>query len=240
MINQEFLSVGPQPIMTDKYRSQGRVEIQQSDVTIVGVARNIASGLPTLLPQIEELAGRFRYSQVVFVEGDSDDATLPSLIKWAAKLPHNRTVISVSSSNDQETNIHFQARPLAREGRLANARNRLLQEVEKLPIQTKYMIMLDTDIIGWNPYGVEDSFGRSDDWDVICANGIILHGLYRDTYAFRSSDIDTNHHKCGSDHGLYNITWNERVKNRALVTVSLLVIAILFTNCSFVRLRKGK
>ncbi len=220
MVNQEFISVTPQQLMTEKYRTRGQAEIRQSDVTIVGVARDIADQLPRLLIQIESLAKEFQFSQAIFVEGDSSDSTLQDLEIWAAKSPYNRTIVTISSFNDMEDVEGFKGLPLPREGRLAKARNKALDELRNLPVQTKYMIVLDMDIIGWNPYGIEDSFGRVDDWDVVCANGILLQGIYRDTYAFRKEGIDTNHHKCGDDHADYNISFTERFQNRALHTVN--------------------
>lgn len=65
----------------------------------------------------------------------------------------------------------------------------------------------------------DGSFGRPS-WDAICANGVILQGVFRDTYAFRTQQINTNHHLNGDDHLLYNISKAERVGNRRMVKVS--------------------
>jgi hypothetical protein len=85
-----------------------------------------------------------------------------------------------------------------------------------------YIIMVDMDVIGWSVPGIENSFGQHASWDVICANGILLHGMYRDTYAYRDygKGIDTNHHKGGHDHLLYNISASEKQQNRNRVRVS--------------------
>lgn len=50
------------------------------------------------------------------------------------------------------------------------------------------------DLLSWSELGIADSFGRRDAWDIVCAHGVILHGLYRDTYAFRAPGVNTNHH----------------------------------------------
>ena len=66
--------------------------------------------------------------------------------------------------------------------------------------------MVDADVLGWDANGVIDSFQRRQEWDVVCANGVMFNGVYRDTYAFRAPDIETNHHWSGNDLGQYNIS----------------------------------
>jgi hypothetical protein len=108
---------------------------------------------------------------------------------------------------------------MPREGRLAEARNIGLRELHRLP-PTEYVIVVDLDVLGWDPHGVADSFFRQhvgndwDDWDVVCANGILLYGLYRDTYAFRTDRLNTNHHWAGNDHAIYNITLAQKKEHR--------------------------
>ncbi len=97
-------------------------------------------------------------------------------------------------------------RPLPREGRLSETRNVGLSLLKKIP-KTEFVVMIDMDILGWDLKGVLSSFkSAADDWDVVCANGIVLHGVYRDTYAFRVPGLDTNHHWVGQDYLDYNLT----------------------------------
>eukprot|EP01034_Spumella_vulgaris_P031137 gene31137-38480_t len=70
------------------------------------------------------------------------------------------------------------------------------------------------DVLGWDNKGVQDSFGRTQYWDAICAHGILLHGLYRDTYALRALDFNNNHHWYGHDHDMYNISLKQAAINR--------------------------
>ena len=65
------------------------------------------------------------------------------------------------------------------------------------------------DLIGFDINGIADSISQQN-WDIICANGVVLHGVYRDTYAFRINGMDTNHHWVGDDHAQYNITNEQR------------------------------
>ena len=71
-----------------------------------------------------------------------------------------------------------------------------------------------------------DSFSRQSHtkWDVICAHGILLYGVYRDTYAFRTDTINTNHHWAGTDHAMYNITIDQKVLYRHRIKVGILII----------------
>jgi hypothetical protein len=104
---------------------------------------------------------------------------------------------------------------MPREGRLAEARNIGLRELHRISETepTEYVIVIDLDVLGWDPHGVADSFYRQiaeQPWDAMCANGILLHGLYRDTYAFRTEQVNTNHHWAGNDHTMYNISAEQK------------------------------
>lgn len=109
---------------------------------------------------------------------------------------------------------NFKGKLLPREGRIAMARNLALEELKKLP-RTDYVIWVDLDVMGWDIAGVMDSFGRNEQWDGVCAHGILLHGIYRDLYALRVLDINTNHHGSGDDHELYGIPESKFAKVRA-------------------------
>ncbi len=220
LINQEWLGVRNQALPTNKFSEVGKEEMARSSVTVLGVAKNIAHKLPTFLPSIEQLVSYFPESQAVFVEGDSSDETLQILQNWASHSKQNRTVYSVSSINEKEKIGVFAGKLMPREGRLAAARNHALNVLHSLPKKTKYVIIVDLDVVGWNILGIQDSFGRPS-WDVMCANGVLMYGVYRDTYAFRMKGITTNHHLGGLDHGLYNMTAKQRVKNREMLRVSI-------------------
>lgn len=107
----------------------------------------------------------------------------------------------------------FSGRNLPREGRLAMSRNDGLAVLRSRP-PTDFVVMIDMDIVGWDMKGLIDSFSRAavaadmgvQPWDVMCANGIILGGLFRDTYAFRQPGINTNHHWAGTDYFDYNMS----------------------------------
>lgn len=83
---------------------------------------------------------------------------------------------------------------------------------------SKYVIVIDPDQLGWDMKGLIDSFSYSS-WDVVCSHGIHVYGIYRDTYAFRTNSIVTNHHLFGDDHKKYNITKQQQEINKNRVTV---------------------
>ena len=218
LINQKLMEAHNQALPTDKYAAEGKEEMARSSVTIMGVCRNVAEELPSMLESVERLAGYFRVSQVIFVEGDSSDETLQILRQWALKSPHNRTVHSTTAIHLKETVGAFAGRPLPREGRIALARNLALKALDSITLKTKYVINVDLDIIGWNDYGIQDSFGRPS-WDVMCANGITIYGAYRDIYSMRMNNLTTNHHIFDEDHLLYNISASQRIVNRKIIEV---------------------
>lgn len=54
----------------------------------------------------------------------------------------------------------------------------------------------------------------------MCAYGTFFNGIYRDSYAVRFNDINTNHHRYGDDYEKYNFTLNDRHKNYRHVKAS--------------------
>jgi glycosyltransferase involved in cell wall biosynthesis len=171
------------------------------------------------------LSHEFSYSMAIFVEGGSIDDTPAILEAWARSSPsNNRTIITIKGNDSFEESGHFKGYKLPREGRLSNARNVGLTELfrlEKLGVKTEFVIVVDLDVLGWDPYGVADSFQKVSNWDVVCANGILLHGVYRDTYAFRTETLNTNHHWAGNDEVMYNISAEEKKDHRRDLKVTI-------------------
>eukprot|EP01035_Chromulina_nebulosa_P017041 gene17041-22550_t len=137
--------------------------MKSSNVTIVGVCRNLGSNVNLILKQVEVLGMLFKYSNVIFVEGDSSDNTRQLLNKWANKSINNRTIISTPSLLEaNESQGYFKGMPLPREGRITFARNIVLDQLKS----TDYVISIDLDIIGWDLHGIVNSFSRKN-WDVM-------------------------------------------------------------------------
>ena len=85
------------------------------------------------------------------------------------------------------------------------ARNVGLQELGRMSL-SEYTIMIDADsmillvnlyyiyvgfmylhlVLGWDSDSIIQAFDDRENWDAICANGVMFNGIYRDTYAFRT------------------------------------------------------
>lgn len=190
LINIGVLSV---PSTPTHYSSNGFTAMSKTNVTFLGVARNVEHQLQHVLHEVEKLSAHFAASQAIFVQGDSDDNTLLMLRQWASSSPHNRSILTTSKVGLRDEVNVGKDMLMPREGAIASARNVGLEYMASRS-STEYVIVLDMDLLGVSVTGVADSFGRTDQWDAVCAHGVILHGLYRDTYAFRTSELNTNHH----------------------------------------------
>ena len=223
LINQEIYSVPVDSVegKLTNVMKLGRAVMKSSSVTIVGVGKNIEDRLRYTLQQVEILSMQFNTSQVIFAEGDSEDKSGDMLRSWATVDPQHRHVISVRGFNLTETVGAFVNIKLPREGRIAMARNAVIKEMHSRK-RTDFIINLDMDILGWDLQGIQDSFGRVESWDAICAHGILLHGIYRDTYALRVMDLNNNHHLSGEDHLSYNISKKQKILNRAKFLVNFI------------------
>ena len=224
LVNQEFMAPeneGPNEFRINqhsKFEKKGIDEMRKSSATFIGVGMDIADQLPEILLRIETMSQYFSSSRAVFAEGDSTDNTYDIFNKWTMKSTSNRTLLTLSNKEfGKEIDGHFAGGNLPREGRIARVRNGVMDLLYKEGgAMTKYIVMVDLDVLGWDMHGVADSFGRRDTtkWDVVCANGIMVHGIYRDTYAFRAQGINTNHHMYGDDYAKYDITSEQRNINQ--------------------------
>lgn len=175
-----------------KYSTRGYDVMKNSTITFIGVAKDADKNIHNVLSHISLLSAFFHSSRAVFVEGDSSDNTLENMKKWAQLSPTNRTILSHTSVGLVDKYNYNSNFSMPREGRIASARNVALEYLKKQSA-TDYILVVDMDVFSWDDIGIMDSFGRTD-WDVMCAHGVYLHGIYRDSYAFRAPGIDTNHH----------------------------------------------
>ena len=189
------------------------LHLRESHATFLCVGKNVESTLRNILRQIDELGVFFGTYDVLFVDGNSSDRTKEIFEKFALqKSDKVKTMfVSVPSENLFELEGPFRGHKMPREGRIAIARNKGLKILDSFrfgnaSLNYNYVIMIDADIFGWDLRGVIDTFGKRDSWDVVCANGVMFNGIYRDTYAFRSTHVETNHHWTGSDLSSYNVS----------------------------------
>lgn len=213
LINQGIIYIENAPIFKHQHSGAGKTEMKRSTVTFVGVGKRVDMvSLSPLLVQIEKMGSMFKEFCVIIVMDDYDPFLHPTLYGWVESAPLTRQVIS-SLPAEGNTEATYLRQSLPREGKITVARNTALETYRK-GIATDYLIQIDMDIVGWDLGGVEDSFGQSNEWDAVCANGVILYGIYRDVYAFRAPGIMTNHHLSGLDHLVYNISLEQRQRNR--------------------------
>lgn len=229
-INQGIVNIESAPITLHQYSGIGRAEMRQSTATFVGVGKRVDMvSLSPLLLQIDKLGSMFKDSYVLLVLDDYDPVVHPVLYEWVQSRPEKRQVLSSLPAADDTEAVNKRS-ALPREGKITTARNVALEAYRK-GTNTDYLIQIDMDIVGWDLGGVEDSFGQANQWDAVCANGVILYGIYRDVYAFRSPGIVTNHHLSGLDHLSYNISVDQRQQNRNELKVTPLFFV---TNDTFV------
>jgi len=92
--------------------------------------------------------------------------------------------------------------------RLGALRNQLLKQAKA--INPDVLLLVDLDLWAVDIDGIADSFGREEKWNMMCSNGVYLHGLYWDTTAFRLPDgtrpprleIQSRHDKAGREGSL--------------------------------------
>ena len=88
--------------------ASGRPAMMNTNVTFLGVGRNLGPGLPIILQQIEMLSNEFSYSRIIFVEGGSTDETPKILQEWAnTSSSQNRTIITMKDDDGTEKNGYF-------------------------------------------------------------------------------------------------------------------------------------
>lgn len=189
------------------------LHLRETHVTFLCIGKNVEKSIRGILRQIDELGALFGAYDVIFVDGDSTDNTKQIFENYSFQRTQviKTVFITVPSENLVEVDGPFKGFRMPREGRIAIARNEGLRVLNNASFinstfYNHYVVMIDADILGWDTHGVIDTFGKRAYWDVVCANGVMFNGIYRDTYAFRTSELETNHHWTGADLGTYNIS----------------------------------
>lgn len=144
-----------------------------SNVVIVGTAKNAEDYLSTIIDKMEMLGSLFLRYNIIIYENDSEDNTLNILIDWEKR---NKNVKIIS-----EKNLNFNYRTHT----LMYARNILLNEALKL--NSEYLICMDMDYVnyGITKEGFLSCFDINLDWAVLGAN---QSQVYYDLWALRTYD----------------------------------------------------
>jgi hypothetical protein len=135
-----------------------------------------------------ETGKQFNDYKIVLYENNSTDNTKQILQNYASD--EHFTIISedIDDLNLKEKNVIWAYTEITgsdhpcRIEHISNARNKLLQEINKPEYSTfSHVIMIDLDSNGWDINGILDSFSRKEDWDAIFASS----PSYYDFYALR-------------------------------------------------------
>jgi len=160
---------------------------RKPNLVILGCVKDAAKDLPRLRIVIDHVLQDFQLVKMIFFENDSNDETVDILQSWNDE--RNGVVVQVVS----EANVDVE-----RTERLAHARNRLWQELQKdASISSDgvdFVLMMDMDEVNFHLAHVNqciaptrDNGGSAlpDDWTVCCANQYTMH---YDLLALRTLD----------------------------------------------------
>lgn len=132
----------------------GIEEMCRTQVVIAGLARNISGIFAKTAARIERLGRMFSDYQVHIFENDSTDNTQELLEAWEAN--------SRSASTESHTlgMNSLAGKEYERVARLAYCRNAMRSAVLRKIHDSKYVIILDTDLLGgWSFDGIANSIG---------------------------------------------------------------------------------
>jgi hypothetical protein len=167
---------------------RGRRAMAARRVVICGLARNVASVLPTTIARIERQGAQFADYRVVLYQNDSQDETLELLEDWRRRNP--RVTILSDTLGDP---VNRPVRCLERASRMAKYRNTYREFVAANFPDFDHVMVVDTDLAGgWSYDGVAHTFGQPD-WDFVGSYGVIYKRmrwtpnvmLHYDAWAYR-------------------------------------------------------
>ena len=166
-------------------------KIINQKVIICGVVKNVADKILTSVNLCINIGKLFDDYKIIIYENNSTDNTkevLKGLNKDKIKIISETIDYDEIKKNSKiwaYTQVTGSDHPFRME-QIANARNKLLDEIKKYNDFT-YVIMIDLDTHHFESNGIIDSFNNRDlnSWDVIYANGKDNYGFYYDKYALR-------------------------------------------------------
>lgn len=172
---------------------RGKQRMQNSRVVFCGLARDVASDLPSVSQRIESAAAMFNDYRVVIYENDSNDGTLEFLQGWQQQ--NSRVTVLHEKLNVQRWGSVCD---LGRAAHLAYCRNQYLKHIAAHFPDFDYFIVFDTDMPkGFSYEGLANTFGF-DDWDMVGSNGILVppvgkpppDPIFFDAWAYRAEGDD--------------------------------------------------
>lgn len=169
-----------------------------NNVLICGITKNNENYLHRSLELCNLTGKMFHDYKIIIYENNSTDNTKTILDKY--KFNKNFTIISEDIPYDiikqnskiwSYTKITGSDHPCRME-QIANASNKLIDEIRKESDEYSHVIWIDLDTTEWSLDGIKECFYCIDEWDVIYANGIAKGDMqsYYDMYTYR--DIENN------------------------------------------------
>ena len=159
------------------------------NIIICGILKNAEyKNIQVNMELAIETGKQFNDYKIVLYENNSTDNTKQILQNYA--LNEHFTIVSedIDNLNLKEKNVIWAYTEITgsdhpcRIEHISNARNKLLQEINKPEYSTfSHVIMIDLDSNGWDINGILDSFSRTEEWDAIFASS----PSYYDFYALR-------------------------------------------------------
>lgn len=164
----------------------------KQNVLICGIVKDCEKTINQNAEKCLETAGLFNKCKIIIYENNSKDNT-KNLLKMIQLNPTFKIIsedipydkIKETSKIWAYTEVTGSDHPCRIE-QIANARNKVLQEINKPEYDDyKYVMWIDLDSNGWDINGIYDSFKKKDMWDIVYANGQNNTGGFYDRYAFR-------------------------------------------------------
>tara|TARA_A100001015_G_C15029566_1_gene732435 strand:+ start:491 stop:1462 length:972 start_codon:yes stop_codon:yes gene_type:complete len=164
---------------TDKSLTNSRNAI------ITGVAKNIAGSITNMEQNIENIKKAFDKTITIIVIDDNQDNT--------------ETLLRDYAKNTTDTLIYKIANKGHRTERIANARNKALDEAEKYLDEYNYLVNLDLDHRSVSTESISNAINDEKKWSIITAN---TNSYYYDRWALRTESYSTscwekNDNSCG-------------------------------------------
>lgn len=182
--------------------NQRRHIVPADAALVIGIlARDCGASIEANISRVETLGRCFKDYHVVVYENDSKDSTKAVLQAWSEK---NSRVLAIMEDTPVQSAHHTEAVPypdksVFRIQRMANCRNRLLDEVRKRYAPDLFCF-IDIDIERFSPQSVVTAIERApDDWGALFANGAIYmqysdheqpHFMQYDSFAYVDEGAD--------------------------------------------------
>ncbi len=166
----------------------GYQNMQEQQVIICGLARDVMKALPNVMAKVERLGEKFKDYRVIIVENDSVDGTAEMLQYWQRVNPH----VEILSQQLHAQKWEEEQSP-DRTTAMANYRNQYLDHIRAKKYVFDYLVVFDLDLqLGFSYDGIAHTFSHQD-WDVVASNGILVppygnpiaNPLFFDAFAFR-------------------------------------------------------